>query len=69
MNEKQLLTPDQVAQRLGTKRTFVFGLLRDGRLRRLKVGRLTRITEEDLARYVGSLESEAAGDAEADESA
>lgn len=51
MSEK-LLRPDQVAARLQVTREMVYKLINQGRLDALRVGKVWRITERSLDRYV-----------------
>jgi excisionase family DNA binding protein len=51
----QLLTQAQAAERLGCSESYVKGLLAKGELTRLKQGDLTRISEQELADYIGRL--------------
>jgi excisionase family DNA binding protein len=48
----RLLDVNQVADVLGCGRTLVYELLGRGELRRVKVGRLTRVPSSELDRYV-----------------
>lgn len=50
--EKLLLTPEDVAQRLSVGRSTVYELIRAGALRSVKVGRLRRIPVGALRAYV-----------------
>lgn len=50
----ELLTLDQVAERLQTSRSTVERLQRAGRIRVVKVGRLTRVEERELEAYIAS---------------
>lgn len=45
------LTIKEVAEHLGTSAAFVQSQLRQGKLRGYKMGKLWRITPEDLAEY------------------
>jgi excisionase family DNA binding protein len=47
-----LLTPDAVAARLSVSRNMVYDLLRRGELPKVYVGRLPRVTEEDLRAFI-----------------
>lgn len=51
-------TVTQVAQRLSIGRDKVYDLIRHGRLRSIKIGRLRRITDQQLAEFIASLENE-----------
>ena len=50
-----LLTPEQAAELLHVGRTTLYGLLRDGALRAVHIGRLCRVPHAELVRYVGAL--------------
>jgi excisionase family DNA binding protein len=50
-----LLSVAQVAERLGVGETTVYRLLREGRLRRLKIGTLTRVDARDVEAFVDGL--------------
>ena len=56
----QAYTVDQVAKMLHIGRDKVYKLLRTGQLRSIKIGKLRRITEEQLADFVASLDDHAA---------
>jgi excisionase family DNA binding protein len=46
------LTPDEVAERFKVPRARVIAWARTGRLHGIKVGRVWRFTEEDIARFL-----------------
>jgi excisionase family DNA binding protein len=50
-----LLSIDQVAQRLNVGRTFAWELTASGRLPTVRLGRLVRVRPADLAAYLDSL--------------
>ena len=52
MTNQQLLSPEQVAERLQISRVTVMDYLRKGRLKGHRVGRLWRIKEEDLDTFL-----------------
>lgn len=52
----QAYTVEQVAEMLHIGRDKVYGLLRTGQLRSMKIGKLRRITDRHLAEFVASLE-------------
>jgi excisionase family DNA binding protein len=56
----QAYTVEQVAKMLHVGRDKVYELLRTGQLHSLKIGKLRRITEEQLAEFVASIEDHAA---------
>ena len=49
----KLLTPEDVAQLLSVSLKTVGNWLRSGQLRGIKLGRLWRIPEQELERFVG----------------
>jgi excisionase family DNA binding protein len=53
----QAYTVDQVAKMLHIGRDKVYYLLRTGQLRSLKIGKLRRITEQQLAEFIASLDN------------
>lgn len=53
----QAYTVEQVAEMLHIGRDKVYGLLRTGQLRSMKIGKLRRITDRQLAEFVASLET------------
>jgi excisionase family DNA binding protein len=55
-----LLRPEQAAEALSIGRTAVFGLIRSGRLRSIKIGGLRRVPATALAEFVRHLEEEQA---------
>ena len=52
----QAYTVEQVAEILHVGRDKVYQLLRTGQLRSIKIGKLRRITNEQLAEFIASLE-------------
>ena len=56
----QAYTVEQVAKMLHIGRDKVYELLRTGQLRSIKIGKLRRITEDQLADFVASLDDHAA---------
>ena len=52
---KLLLTPEEAAEALGVKRTFLYGLLMSGQLVSVKVGRSRRVPLIALHSYVERL--------------
>ncbi|MFC4908417.1 helix-turn-helix domain-containing protein [Actinomadura gamaensis] len=52
----QAYTVEQVAEILQIGRDKVYALIRTGRLRSIKIGKLRRITDQHLAEFVASLE-------------
>ena len=56
----QAYTVEQVAEKLHVGRDKVYYLLRTGQLRSIKIGKLRRITEQQLAEFVAGLEDNAA---------
>lgn len=53
---ERLLTPDEVAERLGLSAFTVGNMLRAGKLPGVKVLRLWRVREADLDEYIRGLE-------------
>ncbi len=56
----QAYTVEQVAKMLHVGRDKVYYLLRTGQLRSIKIGKLRRITEQQLNDFIASLEEPAA---------
>jgi excisionase family DNA binding protein len=52
MSENALLTIDEVAQALGVPHLTVYRLIKSGRLRALRVGKIFRVRRVDMAHYV-----------------
>ncbi|MQY08063.1 helix-turn-helix domain-containing protein [Actinomadura macrotermitis] len=52
----QAYTVEQVAETLQIGRDKVYGLIRTGHLRSIKIGKLRRITDRQLAEFIASLE-------------
>jgi excisionase family DNA binding protein len=53
---EQFLTIEQVMQRLQVARVTAWRLIRNGKLRAIKVGRVYRVKEEWLQEYIKSVE-------------
>jgi excisionase family DNA binding protein len=49
---ERLLSPEQVAERLGIGRTFAYKLLAEKRIPSFTIGKLRRVRESDLDRYI-----------------
>jgi excisionase family DNA binding protein len=49
---EKLLSPEQVAERLGIGRTFTYKLLAEKRIPSFTIGKLRRVREADLDRYI-----------------
>ena len=49
---ERLLSPEQVAERLGIGRTFTYKLLAEKRIPSFTIGKLRRVRQSDLDRYV-----------------
>lgn len=47
-----LLTPADVAERLRVTRTWIYNEIKSGRLPSFRVGKLARVTEQDLSAYL-----------------
>ncbi len=58
--ERQLLTPEEVADVLHIGRTRVYELLYSGEIRSVKIGRLRRIPVDAVHQYIASLSEEVA---------
>lgn len=56
--QDQLLTPEDVAERLRVSRLTVGNWLRSGTLKGVKVGRLWRVRESDLENFLKGGESD-----------
>jgi excisionase family DNA binding protein len=54
----QAYTVEQVAKMLHVSRDKIYYLLRTGQLHSIKIGKLRRITEQQLAQFVASLEDD-----------
>lgn len=50
----QLLSANQVAERLCISKSMVYTLMRRGTLRTIRIGRLPRVRESDVAAYIDS---------------
>ena len=57
-NARLLLTTEEAAEVLNISRTTVYGLLRDGALRAVHIGRSTRLPHAELVRYVDALSAD-----------
>jgi excisionase family DNA binding protein len=55
--ERSLLTADQVAQKLGVPKTWVYEQSRRGRIPTVTLGRYRRYRAEAIARWVEALEA------------
>ena len=55
----QAYTVEQVAKMLHIGRDKVYYLLRTGQLRSIKIGKLRRITDQQLAAFIESLDNAA----------
>jgi excisionase family DNA binding protein len=55
--ERSLLTADQVAQKLGVPKTWVYEQSRRGRIPTVTLGRYRRYRAEAIARWVEMLEA------------
>ena len=51
-NEREILSPDELAEYLGCGRTYVYTLLREGAIKSFKVGRLRRVRRFDVEQYI-----------------
>jgi excisionase family DNA binding protein len=57
---KLLHSPKEVCEALGIGMTTYYRLINEGKLKRVKIGPLTRTPDESLRAYAASLEQEAA---------
>ena len=55
-DEQLLLTAEEAAQALHVGRTTLFGLIKDGELHAVHIGRSCRLTRAELLRYVARLD-------------
>lgn len=53
--DKLLLTAEEAAQALGVGRSTMYGLIRDGAVASVRIGRLRRVPAESLVEYVDRL--------------
>lgn len=61
ISENRFLTPQQFADRFSISRWTVYAWLQEGRIRSVKLGRLVRIPESEVARMVHEGTREAVG--------
>jgi excisionase family DNA binding protein len=54
----QAYTVEQVAKMLHIGRDKVYELIRTGQLRSIKIGKLRRITEDQLVEFIATLEGD-----------
>jgi excisionase family DNA binding protein len=54
----QAYTVEQVAKMLHIGRDKVYQLIRTGQLRSIKIGKLRRITEEQIAEFIATIEDD-----------
>lgn len=57
--EQLLLTAEEAARALHVGRTTLFGLIKNGELRAVHIGRSCRLTRAELLRYVARLDQPA----------
>lgn len=50
--ETRLLSVPEIARALGCSERFIWGEIQRGKLSRVKLGRLVKVTAHDLERYV-----------------
>jgi excisionase family DNA binding protein len=62
VTERLLFKPEEAAERLGIGRSTLFELIRDQKIKSVKIGRSRRIPTEAITEYAASL-VRAAGDA------
>lgn len=51
-----LVTPGEAARALSISRTTLYGLMRDGAIRPVHIGRSCRLSTSELQRYVAQLQ-------------
>jgi excisionase family DNA binding protein len=56
-SDRLLLTPEEAAVVLRVGRTTVYGLIKEGQLRPVHIGRSCRLSRAELERYVSRLEA------------
>lgn len=61
-NQDRLLSPLEVAEQLGVSDQTVYNWIREKRIAALKMGRLLRIRQGELERFVAANSTTAAGD-------
>jgi excisionase family DNA binding protein len=49
---ERLLSPEQVAERLGIGRTFTYKILAEKRIPSFTIGKLRRVRQADVDRYI-----------------
>lgn len=54
LSSPRLFSVDEAAQRLGVSDRFIWQLLAEGDLERIKIGRKTKVSLDDLAGYIES---------------
>lgn len=52
MSAEISVSPEEAARRIGSNRTYVYGLISDGRLRSFKLGKRRLIAVAELERFV-----------------
>ena len=62
MNER-LNTIPQTCDRLQCGRSTIYALIKDGQLRPIKLGKLTRIPDSEIDRYIRSLKTDVSNEA------
>ena len=62
----RLLTVDEVAERLGVTKDWVWAQARAGRIPHVQLGRYRRFREEALERWLAELEARSAANGRAD---
>ena len=61
-DEDRLMSPLEVAEQLGVSDQTVYNWIREKRIAALKMGRLLRIRQSELERFVAANSTTAAGD-------
>ena len=52
VREREIMSPEQMAEHLGISRTFAYELLRTGAVPSFKLARLRRVRRSDVDQYV-----------------
>ena len=52
VTDREVLSPEELAEFLGCGRTYAYKLLARGEIRSFKIGRLRRIRRQDVERYL-----------------
>lgn len=52
MDEQVFYTPEEIAQRFKVQKRTVYGWIRDGKLKAIRIGNLLRVPEEALQQFI-----------------